>query len=1234
MFSRLPKGVSLILLGVLFIAIPLTVFFSQKRQQIKQRAAPTVTTNFTQYVNPFIGTTHGANMWPDALYPMGMVQWGPDTITNPDGGYLYDDTTIKDFSLTHFSGRGCSYLQDFPFIPYVGSVTTSPVSNPSLYYSTFSHTNESARPGYYKVHLDSQNIYVELTATARTGYGQFTYPTSANSTMIINTGGSINGKNGNVVSSVNIVGNNQVTGSVNVNIGCGIGGKVTTYFSAQFDQPFTKAGTWNDATVTNGSTSSNGKFTGAIVTFDTTTNRVVHVKVGLSYVSIANAQANIQAENPGNDFQAVATNTLNTWNSKLSSIQVRGGTNDEKVNLYTALYHALIHPNIFNDANGQYLGFDNKVHTLPPGHNQYENISTWDQYRSHAQLLAMLYPAETSDILQSFVNDAQQGDGHLPRWEQTNLDSYGMSGDGADAYIASAHALGATDFDTKSALQFMISGQPITREGYNDYVSLGYVPVGITPKNGGANVSASMTLEYGNNDFALSQFARALGDTNSCNTYWQRSNNWQNLFNPTSKFIQPRMRDGTWMAGFDPTIHNNGFHEGNSLDYTWMVQGHLPVLFDKMGGKPAAVQRLNSFYNGSGKIGNEQLFEIPWEYNFAGNPSGTQNIVRNTQLNKFSNAPGGYPGNDDGGGISSWYLLSIMGLYSEVPGVGGLTIGSPLFNSTTVRLGNGKTLQINAPAASDNAPYVQSLSVNGQAATSPWVNWSTLQNGATLDFVLGANPSTWGASNPPPTFDTAASACSQIGSTPPPPTPSSITPTYFCLAGQQCTSPNPTVSSVPITSDSPTPSSSLTSSPNPQPCTVSSAADAEESQHKKHRSHRHGGTRGLINQLLRLIIELLNLLIRLLGGNPIILPPVPTPTPTPGIELSPTPNPTDSPNPSVSPCPSLSPQALASPTSDITGSPTSNPTGSQTGGFITLSGQNFTKDGTIIHPYGSTIYHTPWRDATKFNSYITSILDMAQQARLNTVRVTDFLEGTSDPYDPTVWSNIDSLFSATASRNIYVILSLSTYRNMLKKQGVYQYDIAQWKQFLTFVGNRYKNQSNLINYGIAGEVPCPNGSDTNRPTSTAGLTTFYQSASDLLHSTDPNHLITSGGFLHLNDPTCGIDWQAINSLPNMNLLSIHVYSTNDQTITVPMVSQWAKAHNKPFTIEEFGFKQSDTDQTRANEYQAIYNLAKQYNATTIIFWNLANELATPTHDAYGVNPQTPLTWKTVITNAP
>jgi predicted alpha-1,2-mannosidase len=624
--------------------------------------------------------------------------------------------------------------------------------HPSAYSSSYSHSSETAAPGYYSVHLDTPNISAALTVTARTGFGLFTYPRSQDAVMLINAGGSATG-NANRGTGIQIIGTNEVAGSATSGHFCGRANTYTLYFAAIFNQPFTAFGTWNGTTITTNSRVSNGSKSGAYLNFDTTHNPVVQVKVGLSFVSIANAQLNLASENPGWDFNAVRAQASAAWNAKLHEIEIAGGTSEQKTIFYTALYHTLFHPNVFSDVNGQYIGFDRKMHTAN-GYIQYENFPGWDMYRSLIGLRALLEPKETNDMIQSLVADAQQGGGGLPRWEVANDNSGGMVGDSSDAIIASSYAFGARNFDTQVALKAMdsgasqfttLSGTYHPREGLHDYLTYGYVSTSTSS-------SAAITLEYTTDDFAIAQFAHTLGNMSLYHTYMARSQNWKNLFNATTGYIEPRNADGTFIAHFDPSSET-GFVESDGLQYSWMVPYALPQLFAAMGGNAKVISRLNDHFTqlNAGPtsryafMGNEPEFEVPWEYDFAGAPYRTQDVVRRIETQLFHAEPGGLPGNDDGGAMSSWYVFAAIGLYPEIPGVAGFAVGSPLFPLISIHLGNGHLLRIQGQGASDEMPYVQSLRVNGQPYDNPWVPLAMLKDGATLQYVLGSSPNMgWG----------------------------------------------------------------------------------------------------------------------------------------------------------------------------------------------------------------------------------------------------------------------------------------------------------------------------------------------------------------------------------------------------------------------------------------------------------------------------------------------------------
>jgi predicted alpha-1,2-mannosidase len=746
--------------------------------------------NPAQYVNPFVGTANSpfkdylggnssGNTFPGATLPFGMIQWSPDTEKgfgkDERGSYLYADTAIRGFSLTHISGPGCPVFGDVPIMPVVGEVKTSPASVPNAYLAKFSHAQEQASPGYYEVALES-GIQVKLAVTDRTGSGVFTYPASPDATLIINPGRNASGVTD---AEIEITGESLLSGSVSSGGFCGARNKYRLYFVIMFDRPFKNTGTWKEDKLTPGARSVKGAQSGAYVTFDATTNRTVQAKVGLSYVSTRNALSNLQAENARWDFNDVRERANKRWNEALGRIEVSGGTDAEMQLFYTALYHTLLHPNIFSDANGEYIGFDDRVHTAARGRTHYTNFSGWDIYRSESPLVAFLFPKEASDMAQSLITDAEQGGG-LPIWPVANDESGAMYGDPSVPIIVSTYALGATNFDTRAALKAMIKGatDPATksktypqRNGLADYLKYGYIPM----EQKGLRGSPSVALEYEIADFALAQFARAHNDMDTYREMMRRSQFWTKLFDSETRYIRGRWADGSWLPGFDfkamlykpelpwrPESHKS-YVEGNAVQYTWMIPHNMRALIERIGGNEVAIKRLDSFFTefnaGPDRpyffIGNEPVFAVPWIYNYTGTPWKTQGITRRILTELFTPLPSGIPGNDDLGATSAWIVFAAIGLYPIIPGIGGFAINSPLFPEITVHLKDGKQLKIIGQGARTDSPYVQELLLNGKPFNSTWLPYQTMANGATLRFKLGNTPNTGWASNPsaaPPSF--------------------------------------------------------------------------------------------------------------------------------------------------------------------------------------------------------------------------------------------------------------------------------------------------------------------------------------------------------------------------------------------------------------------------------------------------------------------------------------------------
>ncbi|HWW76936.1 MAG TPA: GH92 family glycosyl hydrolase, partial [Pyrinomonadaceae bacterium] len=597
------------------------------------------------------------------------------------------------------------------------------------YAAAFSHANEQAAPGYYAVNLDS-GVKVELSATTRTGFGVFNFPATPRGNVLVNAGGSATG---NSDSSVSVVGDREVVGSATSGKFCDSDTSYTVYFAAQFERPFDSFATWDAGGLKRGARTGRGKLSGAALTFDATRVRAVRVKVGLSFNSVENARLNLRAENNGWDFDVVKRRARASWNDRLGRINVEGGTEDERRVFYTALYHALLHPNVFSDVNGDYAGFDRRRHNAGR-RTHYANFSDWDTYRTVVQLHALLAPRETSEMMQSLVADAEQS-GWLPKWPMANDVTAVMGGDSPVPLIANGYAFGARSFDARGALRFMLKGatEPgsgvhgyVERARLAEYLKLGYVPVTSFKWDNGMTGATSASLEYVTDDFCVARFAAALGDEQTRRVFMRRAQNWQRLFDPETGFIRPRRPSGLFVEGFDPdklTPRSEvpwdlkaqaSFEEGNTWQYTWMVPHNYRGLFDAVGGDAEVVRRLERFFTklvGWGEpyfnIGNEPSFVSPYAYTWAGAPWRTQKTVRRIMEEIYKPTPSGLPGNDDLGATSAWYVWGALGLYPAVPGVGGFVVASPLFPSATIRFGDGRVLRIEARGASAGNAYVR-----------------------------------------------------------------------------------------------------------------------------------------------------------------------------------------------------------------------------------------------------------------------------------------------------------------------------------------------------------------------------------------------------------------------------------------------------------------------------------------------------------------------------------------------
>jgi predicted alpha-1,2-mannosidase len=770
-----------------------------------------------------IGTTNGGNDYPGAVVPFGMLAWSPEepgnkpqqkaggaqAAVNNDrvraaapGGYEYRATKIRGFSLTHLMGTGCAGASgDIPFMPFVGDVQGSPSddANNEVYASPFSHADENAAAGYYRVNL-ANGVKVELTATPRTGAGRFTYPTGQPAVMLVRTSDS---ETGSTDAMLKIdAATRTISGSVTSGNFCGYIGTAdrqsyyTVYFVAHFDQPFLSSGTWQDSAVRPNTTEAGGgttygtrgfpppgKGSGGWVILDTTKSPVVNVRVAVSYVSEQNAEANLQVENPKSaSFDTLRQQAHAAWNEALDRIHISGGTADQRTVFYTALYHSLLGENLYSDVDGRYRGMDQQIHTVAaPQKAQYSTFSGWDVYRSQLQLVTLLMPNVGSDIAQSLLNQADQNGGEWDRWTHNSGITHVMNGDPAAPAIADILAFGGESFNVKSAYRSLLKaatvptehdlskeGCPVEcvgqRPSLDLWLKLHYIPTGAN-----AWGPAADTLEDVTADFAVSELARRLNDKANEKLFLERAQYWKNIFNPNATsqggYIQNRKADGTWPK-FDPAS-SEGFVEGSAAQYLWMIPFNVRGLFDTLGGNDAANARLDAFFHKSdgswavtksgglhAELDNEPSIETPWLYDFSHQPWKAQETVRHVLNTIWTNTPNGMPGNDDLGEMSSWYVWSAMGFYPEIPGRAELVLGSPLFSEIRIRRASGDIV-VHGQGAATDAPYVHALKLDGKVTSKTWLAESFVTHGGTLEYVLSSVPDThWGtdASDAPPSF--------------------------------------------------------------------------------------------------------------------------------------------------------------------------------------------------------------------------------------------------------------------------------------------------------------------------------------------------------------------------------------------------------------------------------------------------------------------------------------------------
>ncbi|MGN6540210.1 MAG: GH92 family glycosyl hydrolase [Ginsengibacter sp.] len=736
------------------------------------------TENLVQYVQPIIGTQRMGHTFPGATVPFGMVQLSPDTDTipyetnghyNPDvykycAGYQYDDKTIVGFSHTHFSGTGHSDLGDFLIMPTVGKLHLNPgtADNPgSGFRSRYSHKTEVAEADYYKVKLDDYNILAELTTTARVGFHQYTFPKTDSAHIILDLmSGIYNYPDKNVWTFIRVVNDSLITGYRQTS---GWARTRTLYFAMQFSKPFIEYGSkdfgkrepyrgfWGKFDQSKNFPALAGRQLRMYFNFKTNEGEKIKIKFALSPVSQENALNNMRVETPGWNFEKIKEQGQQQWNKELNKIVI-SADKDEKINFYTAMYHAFINPTIYMDENGDYKGLDHDIHKAK-GFTNYTTFSLWDTYRALHPLFNIIQPKRNGDMIKSMLAHYDQSVMHmLPIWSNSANENWCMTGYHAVAVIADAVVKGNTPFDANKALDACVAtAHHRSYDGIGLYENMGYIPV---DKNG---TGTSTTLEYAFDDWAIAQMAKKLNRMDIYKEFMKRSENYKNVFDPSVGFMRARLSNGSWKKDFDPlSTSGQGFIEGNSWNYSLFVPQDPASLIQLMGGKKKFTHYLDTLFTmhlpdkffaeteditrdgiiGGYVHGNEPSHHVAYLYNWTDEPWKTQETVRMILKNQYHTGADGLGGNDDTGQMSAWYIFSTIGFYPVAPGSDVYQIGSPAVKAATLHLENGKTFSIEAKNQSDKNVFVEKIELNGKPLNRLYITHPEIMNGGKIVFYM------------------------------------------------------------------------------------------------------------------------------------------------------------------------------------------------------------------------------------------------------------------------------------------------------------------------------------------------------------------------------------------------------------------------------------------------------------------------------------------------------------------
>jgi predicted alpha-1,2-mannosidase len=696
------------------------------------------------YVNPFLGTGGHGHTYPGTSMPFGMIQVSPDTrLEGWDGcsAYHFSDSVMYGISHTHLSGTGCSDYGDILLMPVSGD----PGLDNYAYRSGFDKKTEKAKPGYYEVYLKKPGVRVSLTSSYRSGMHRYEFEDPGKAGVVLD----LVHRDLVLESSLKINSPQEVEG---VRISKAWADKQVLYFVLRFSSPiYSRLIKSGDEVVQAGS--AEGKEIRARFGFKLAKGEPLMIKIGISAVSAEGARKNLEKEIPGWDFDRLAFQADSIWSGELGKIKAEGGTKEQMQVFYTSMYHSMLSPNLYTDVDGQYLGRDFKAHRAE-GFDYYTVFSLWDTYRAEHPLLSIIDRRRTSDFINTFITQYEQG-GALPVWELSGNETGCMIGYHAVPVIADAYLKGIKGYDEELALKAMLNSAESDRLGLKFYKTMGYIPSDLEGE------SVSRTLEYAYDDWCISVMARSMGKTEEFREYNKRSQYYKNVFDPTTKFMRAKA-NSTWFTPFDPSEVNFNYTEANAWQYSFYVPQDISGLMSLHGGADQFAASLDKLFSASSRTtgrdqaditgligqyahGNEPSHHMAYLYDYAGKPWKTQEMVNRICRDFYRNQPEGLCGNEDCGQMSSWFVFSAMGFYPVTPASGIYAIGSPLFRKLTISLENGKKFIIEAENAGEGKPYISSATLNGKPYSRCFIRHEDIMSGGILKLQMSARPDTiWG----------------------------------------------------------------------------------------------------------------------------------------------------------------------------------------------------------------------------------------------------------------------------------------------------------------------------------------------------------------------------------------------------------------------------------------------------------------------------------------------------------